>query len=102
VRAALVPPTLTLQAVGVDEWAWRRGRRFSTIGVDLASHRVVELLPERSAETVGTWLARYPSITVVCRDGIDFLLQFRRSHLFGPNGLPRLEVRGIGSLAPSV
>jgi hypothetical protein len=25
----------------------------------LASHRVVELLPERSAEAVGTWLARH-------------------------------------------
>jgi transposase len=68
VRAALVPPTPTLQAVGVDEWAWRRGRRFGTIVVDLASHRVVDLLPERSAAAVGAWLARHPSITVVCRD----------------------------------
>jgi transposase len=68
VRAAPMPSTPTLQAVGVDEWAWRRGRRFGTIVVDLASHRVVELLPERSAEAVGAWLARHPSITVVCRD----------------------------------
>jgi transposase len=67
-RAALVPPTPPLQAVGVDEWAWRRGRRFGTIVVDLASHRVVELLPGRSAAAVGAWLARHPSITVVCRD----------------------------------
>jgi transposase len=68
VRAALVPHTPALHAVGVDEWAWRRGRHFGTIVVDLASHRVVDLLPERSAETVGAWLARHPSIRVVCRD----------------------------------
>jgi transposase len=68
VRAAPRPPTPTIQAVGVDEWAWRRGRRFGTIVVDLTSHRVVELLPERSAAAVGAWLARHPSITVVCRD----------------------------------
>jgi transposase len=52
VRAALVPPTPDLQAVGVDEWAWRRGRRFGTILVDLVSHRVLDLLPERSAAVV--------------------------------------------------
>jgi transposase len=52
VRAALVPPTPDLQAVGVDEWAWRRGRRFGTILVDLVSHRVLDLLPERSAAAV--------------------------------------------------
>jgi CRISPR/Cas system-associated protein Cas7 (RAMP superfamily) len=46
VRAAPMPPTATLQAVGDDEWAWRRGRRFGTIVVDLTSHRVVERLPE--------------------------------------------------------
>jgi transposase len=68
VRGSPRPQVPTLQAVGVDEWAWRRGRRFGTIVVDLASHRVVELLPERSAEMVGAWLAQHPSIRVVCRD----------------------------------
>ena len=61
-----VPPTL--QAVGVDEWAWRRGHRYGTILVDLATHRVVDLLPERAAAAVAAWLARHPAITVVSRD----------------------------------
>jgi transposase len=57
--------------VGVDEWAWQRGHRYGTILVDLASHRVVDLLPDRSAASVATWLAQYPTITVVSRDRSD-------------------------------
>jgi transposase len=61
----------TLQAVGVDEWAWRRGHRYGTILVDLATHRVVDLLPDRSAASVAAWLAQHPTITAVCRDRSD-------------------------------
>jgi transposase len=68
VRVAPRPPVPALQAVGVDEWAWRRGHRDGTIVVDLTTHRVVDLLPERSAATVAAWLAQHPTITVVCRD----------------------------------
>jgi DNA-binding NarL/FixJ family response regulator len=71
VRAAPTPPMLALQAVGVDEWAWRRGHRYGTILVDLASHRVVDLLPDRSAATLAAWLEQHPTITVVCRDRSD-------------------------------
>jgi hypothetical protein len=63
-----VPPTPALQAVGVDEWAWRRGRRFGPILGNLADHRVVDLLPERSAASVAAWLAQHPTLSVVCRD----------------------------------
>jgi transposase len=68
VRAAVVPHAPVLQFVGVDEWAWRRGHRYGTILVDLATHRVVDLLPDRSAATIAVWLAQHPTITVVCRD----------------------------------
>ena len=73
VRAAPIPPMPALQEVGVDEWAWRRGHRYGTIVVALATHRVVDLLPDRSAANVAAWLAQHPTIRVVCRD---------RSHLY--------------------
>jgi transposase len=71
VRGAPIPPTPALQAVGVDEWAWRRGHRYGTILVDLQTHGVVDLLPDRSAATVAAWLAEHPTISVVCRDRRD-------------------------------
>jgi AcrR family transcriptional regulator len=71
VRAAPVPVTPALQAVGVDEWDWWRGHRYGTILVDLVRHRVVDLLPDRSAATVAAWLAQHPTVTVVCRDRRD-------------------------------
>jgi len=71
VRAASVPYTPALQAVGIDEWARRRGHHYGTILVDLATHRVVDLLPDRSAASVAAWLAQHPTLTVVCRDRSD-------------------------------
>jgi transposase len=71
VRAAPISPLPALQEVGVDEWAWRRGHRSGTILVDLASHRVVDLLPDRSATAVAAWLAQHSTIRVVCRDRSD-------------------------------
>jgi transposase len=71
VRAAPIPPMPALQEVGIDEWAWRRGHRYGTMVVDLVTHRVVDLLPDRSAATVAAWLVQYPAITVVCRDRSD-------------------------------
>ena len=71
VRGAPTPPTPALQAIGVDEWAWRRGHRSGTLLVNLGDHRVVDLLPDRSAASVAAWLAQYPTISVVCRDRSD-------------------------------
>lgn len=71
VHQAPVPPTPTLKVVGVDDWAWRRGHHYGTIVVDLETHRVVDLLPERSADSVAQWLAQHPGITVVSRDRSD-------------------------------
>jgi transposase len=71
VRAAPIPHIPALQVIGVDEWAWRRGHCYGTILVDLLTHRVVDLLPDRSAASVAAWLAQHPTITAVCRDRSD-------------------------------
>jgi len=52
VRTAPVSPTPALQAVGIDEWVWRRGHRYGTILVDLETHHVMDLLPDRSVAIV--------------------------------------------------
>jgi transposase len=71
VRTAPLPYPPALQAVGIDEWAWRRGHRYGTILVDLATHRVIDLLPDRAAASVAAWLAQHPTVTTVCRDRSD-------------------------------
>ena len=68
VHMAPAPAASAPQIIGVDEWAWRRGRRYGTILVNLADHRIIDLLPERSAAAVALWLIQHPTVTVVCRD----------------------------------
>jgi transposase len=63
-----LPSLAAPRVIGLDEWAWRRGRRFGTIVCDLERHQVVDLLPVRSAPAVAQWLQAHPSVEVVCRD----------------------------------
>jgi transposase len=58
----------TPRALGVDDWAFRRGRRYGTILVDLERHRVVDVLADRTAETLADWLAARPGIEIIARD----------------------------------
>ena len=54
--------------VGIDDWAWRKGRRYGTIVVDLERGDVIDLLPDRDAETVKKWLGDHPGVEIISRD----------------------------------
>jgi transposase len=56
------------QVIGIDDWAYRKGRRYGTIVVDLEQGGTVDLLEDRLAETVAAWLRAHPEVTVVARD----------------------------------
>jgi transposase len=66
-----LPEPSAVRAVGLDEWAWRRGMRYGTIVVDLERRRVLDLLPDREPETVAAWLRERPGIAVISRDRSD-------------------------------
>ena len=68
IRAAPVVPAPAARVIGIDDWAWRRGKRYGTIVVDLERNRAIDLLPDRQASTVATWLKAHPGVEIVARD----------------------------------
>jgi transposase len=57
-----------VKVLGIDDFAFRRGARYGTILVDLERHKVVDLLPERSQESLVAWLERHPGVETATRD----------------------------------
>ncbi len=70
-RRIMVLPTVPVKQVselGIDDFSFRRGRKFGTILVDLQSYNVIDLLPDRKKETSATWMGAHPEIKLVSRD----------------------------------
>jgi transposase len=56
------------RVLGVDDWAWCKGQRYGTILVDLERGEVIDLLPDRQAETLAAWLKAHPGVAIITRD----------------------------------
>jgi transposase len=68
IRHSDLPPATTPAVLGVDDFAWKKGRTYGTILVDLENHLVVDLLPDRSADSLAEWLLRHPGVKIISRD----------------------------------
>ncbi len=82
-RRMMALPTEPVEQVvelGIDDFALRRGRKFGSILVSMQSHKVIDLLPDRKAETAKAWMKAHPEIKLVSRDrGGDYAAAARES-----------------------
>ncbi len=68
VRQSEPPAQQEPQVIGLDDWAWKRGLRYGTLICDLEQGLPIDLLPNRTVETVSAWLQNHPKIKIVSRD----------------------------------
>lgn len=67
-HAASSPAVPTPRVLGIDDFSFRKGQVFGTILTDGERHTVVDLLPDRTAETAAAWLQNHPGVELVTRD----------------------------------
>jgi len=67
-RTISIPERATPRVLAVDDFAFRKGRTYGTILIDGEEHHPVDLLPERSAAALATWLQEHPGVEIITRD----------------------------------
>ena len=60
--------TGVVRVLGVDDWAKRKGQRYGTILVDLERGKIIDILNDRTADTLVQWLKEHSGVEIVSRD----------------------------------
>jgi len=68
IMALPTEPVGQITELGIDDFAFKRGRTYGTLLIDLQSHQVLDILPDRKAETAAAWMKSHSEIRVVSRD----------------------------------
>ena len=67
-RSTPYPERSCPRVLGVDDWALKRGQNYGTILVDLETHKPVDLLRGRTADTLKQWLEAHPEVQIIAGD----------------------------------
>jgi len=92
IRKVSEPEIHTPRVLGVDDWAKSKGRSYGTILVDLELREAIDLLPDRTSESLANWLKEHPGVEIISRDrGSEYI----KEPLMGHRMLFRLLTAGI-------
>jgi transposase len=68
IRSIPDPEILPVRVLGVDDWAKRKGQRYGTLLLDHERGQIIDLLTDRTADTLVQWFTQHPGIEIVSRD----------------------------------